>query len=128
LTLIDPWTARGLMPLIAFGYINRALIPTTQRGAADMPIRAWKPLPLVAVAVATLLGGVAVMKVRAADPQPPASVTIFVNKSMSGASLATALNKEHARWNDKGYTFAAMDSYIEDGDLQGMWVTYTKRP
>ena len=93
-----------------------------------MPIRAWKPVSLAAVAVATLIVGLTVLKVKAADSQPPAAVTVFINKSMSGSSLAEALNKEHAKWNEKGYAFAAMDSYIEDGDLQGMWVTYVKRP
>jgi hypothetical protein len=93
-----------------------------------MHMRTWKPFSLAALAVATLIVGVAVMKARAADSQPPPAVTIFINKSMSGSSLADALNKEHVKWNEKGYAFAAMDSYIEDGDLQGMWVTYTKRP
>ena len=55
-----------------------------------MSIRFRKPMPLVAAAFACSLGGIAVMKVKAADPPPPAAVTIFVNKSMSGASLAAA--------------------------------------
>ena len=93
-----------------------------------MHTRAWKAFPVAAVAVTTLIVGIAFITVRAADSPPPAAVTIFVNKTMSGSSLAEALNKEHVKWNEKGYTFAAMDSYIEDGDLQGMWVTYTKRP
>lgn len=93
-----------------------------------MYTRIWKPFSLAALVAATLIVGVAVMKVRAADSQPPAAVTVFINKSMSGSSLAEALNKEHVKWNQKGYAFAAMDSYIEDGDLQGMWVTYVKRP
>jgi hypothetical protein len=81
---------------------------------------------LAAIAIATLVGSAAIMRVRAADSTPPAAVTIFVKKGMSGSSVADAVNKAHAEWYAKGYTFAAMDSYIEDGDLEGMWVTYVK--
>lgn len=91
-----------------------------------MHIRKWHPYILAAVAIATLVASVAVITARAAESAPPAAVTIFVNKAMSGSSVADALNKAHAEWYAKGYTFAAMDSYIEDGDLEGMWVTYTK--
>jgi hypothetical protein len=91
-----------------------------------MNIRNWHSITLAAVAIATLAGSAAMITVRAADSVPPAAVTIFVKKGMSGSSVADALNRAHAEWYAKGYTFAAMDSYIEDGDLEGMWVTYTK--
>jgi hypothetical protein len=91
-----------------------------------MHIRKWNPYVPTALVIAALLAGAAVIKVRAADSSPPAAVTIFVNKGASGSSVADAVNKAHAEWYAKGYTFAAMDSYIEDGDLEGMWVTYTK--
>ena len=91
-----------------------------------MNIRNWNSYIPAALAIATLVVGVAVIKVRAAESTPPAAITIFVNKGASGSSVADAVNKAHAEWYAKGYTFAAMDSYIEDGDLEGMWVTYIK--
>ena len=90
--------------------------------------RNWSRCALGAVAIVTLVVGAAVIQVRAADSPPPAAVTIFVNKGMSGKSVADALNKMHADWYAKGYTFSAMESYIEDGDLEGMWVTYVRGP
>ena len=90
-----------------------------------MHIRKSHPYTLTAVAIAMLVVSAAVITVRASESAPPAAVTIFVNKGMTGSSVADALNKAHAEWYAKGYTFAAMDSYIEDGDLEGMWVTYT---
>jgi hypothetical protein len=91
-----------------------------------MHSRNWNLYTLAAIAIATLIISFEVMTVRAADTSAPAAVTIFVNKGASGSSVADAVNKAHAEWYAKGYTFVAMDSYIEDGDLQGMWVTYTK--
>jgi len=93
-----------------------------------MHSRVWKLNSLAAIAIATLSVGVAGIKVRAADSPSPAAVTVFISKGMGGSGLANALNKEHVQWYEKGYTFVAMDSYIEDGDLQGMWVTYIKKP
>ena len=91
-----------------------------------MAMRTWNSYFPAALAIVMLVTGVAVIKVRAAESSPPAAVTIFVSKGASGSSVADAVNKAHAEWYAKGYTFAAMDSYIEDGDLEGMWVTYTK--
>ena len=93
-----------------------------------MQNRIWNAYSLAMVAIAVLMVGAAMIKVRAADSPPPATVTTFVNKGLSGKSVADALNRTHAEWYAKGYSFAAMDSYIEDGDLEGMWVTYVKRP
>jgi hypothetical protein len=92
-----------------------------------MHTRNWHSYIFAAVAIATLLVGATVIKVQASDSPPPAAVTIFINKGLSGSSVADALNKAHSEWYAKGYIFAAMDSYIEDGDLEGMWVTYTKQ-
>ena len=91
-----------------------------------MKFRNWHSYTLAVAAIATLLVSSAVITVRAAESAPPAAVTVFVNKGMSGSSVADALNKAHAEWYAKGYIFAGMDAYIEDGDLEGMWVTYTK--
>jgi hypothetical protein len=91
-----------------------------------MHSRNWNAYTLIAIAVATLIISFEVMTVRAADSTPPAAVTVFIKAGASGSSVADAVNKSHAEWYAKGYTFAAMDSYIEDGDLEGMWVTYTK--
>ena len=82
--------------------------------------------PVYPYRLATLAVSAAVITVRAAEEPAPAAVTIFVTKGMTGSTVAGALNKAHAEWYAKGYTFAAMDSYIEDCDLEGIWVTYTK--
>jgi hypothetical protein len=116
-----------LITTIEIEYITLAAV-SNHTGVAAMHSRAWKPFSVAAIAVATLMVGVAVIKVRAADSPSPAAVTIFISKGMGGSGVANALNKEHVQWYEKGYTFAAMDSYIEDGDLQGMWVTYIKKP
>ena len=66
-----------------------------------MHIRKSHPYTLTAVAIAMLVVSAAVITVRASESAPPAAVTIFVNKGMTGSSVADALNKAHAEWYAK---------------------------
>jgi len=76
-----------------------------------------------AIAVATISMAAESEKVEAA---PPGVVTVFLSKGIGGKSTADAVNKLHVQWLAKGYTFVELDPYIEDGDLEGLWVTYKK--
>ena len=40
------------------------------------------------------------------------------------ASFSEKVNKMHAEMEAKGFKFAAMQIYVEDGDMQGAFVTY----
>lgn len=51
--------------------------------------------------------------------------TVWVDgKGQSG--FAEKLNKTHAEMAAKGWKFAALTVYDEDGDMQGVFVTYTR--
>lgn len=76
----------------------------------------------VAVGVFATHAGVA----RAAAP--PDAVTVFVDATfgMRKDHLAKQLTKSHASYAAKGYHFAGMQAYNENGDLQGLFVTYVR--
>jgi hypothetical protein len=65
----------------------------------------------------------------AADKIPPAQnvITKFVNKGSASAVLA-AMNKLHAEMEAQGWVYSDMAVYTEDGDLEGLFVTYIKTP
>lgn len=80
---------------------------------------------LLAAGVATLAifaAGVA----GAADNGPPATIrTVWVDGKGKG-SMADKVNKVHAEMAAKGWRFVDLDVYIENGDMQGMFVTYQR--
>jgi hypothetical protein len=80
---------------------------------------------LLAAGVATLAifgAGLAV----AADKGPPATIkTVWLNGKGQG-SMADSVNKLHADMAAKGWKFVDLEIYTENGDMQGMFVTYQR--
>ena len=69
----------------------------------------------------------------AASPGPKAcpglqASTVFVSDKTGSRQKGSAseLSKTHKTEQDQGWDFADMETYIEDGDLQGFFVTYTR--
>jgi len=57
-----------------------------------------------------------------------AAVTIWVDASWGfrNQGAANDLNRAHQAFAVHGYKVASVESYIENGDLQGFFVTYQK--
>jgi len=51
--------------------------------------------------------------------------TVFVD-GHGQSSFADKVNKTHAEMAAKGWKFASLDVYTENGDMQGAFVTYTR--
>ena len=69
----------------------------------------------------------------AASPGPKAcprlqASTVFVADKTGSRQKGSAseLSKTHKTAQDQGWDFADLETYIEDGDLQGFFVTYTR--
>jgi hypothetical protein len=59
------------------------------------------------------------------DPIPQNTTTVWLDgKGQSGFS--GKLNKLHADMEAKGLKFTDMEVYVEDGDMQGAFVTYVR--
>jgi hypothetical protein len=82
-------------------------------------------LPLVATFAFCFLCGAPNATFAKDPPQATSIVTVYVRGS-SGSGIAEDMNKMHAKMEQQGWKFAAMALHHEDGDVQGMWVTYTK--
>lgn len=56
------------------------------------------------------------------------AVTVFVDATYGFRKdhMARKLTKSHAEYAAKGYHFAQMVAYDENGDLQGFFVTYVR--
>lgn len=65
----------------------------------------------------------------AADKESaPATIkTVFVS-GHGESSMADKVNKMHAEMAAKGWKFADLDIYIENSDMQGIFVTYVREP
>jgi len=72
----------------------------------------------------TLLAGTS--PVRAADADANATaMTVWVN-GHGQKSMADKANKMHAEMAAKGWRFKDLEVYIENGDMQGLFVTYVR--
>jgi hypothetical protein len=66
-------------------------------------------------------------------PQPvtgltgAAAVTVFVDRGPEKVKAAELLTKLHAAMAVRGYTFADLEPYEENADLEGWRVTYVAR-
>lgn len=58
----------------------------------------------------------------------PESITVYCDVNMLGRknTAAEKLTKLHAQKATEGYTFANLQTYTENGDIQGFFVTYTR--
>jgi hypothetical protein len=53
--------------------------------------------------------------------------TVFVG-GHGESSMADKVNKMHAEMAAKGWKFADLDIYVENSDMQGIFVTYVREP
>lgn len=61
------------------------------------------------------------------DPAPAKNtVTVFISKG-GASSVIKAANEMHAKMEAEGWKYADMNVYIENGDLQGLFVTYVRQ-
>jgi predicted TIM-barrel enzyme len=81
---------------------------------------------ILGAAAALVAGVLAVQPAVAAEPEAAKlTTTVFVGKGNSSA-VTKALNKMHAQMEAQGWSYADMGVYTEDGDLQGIFVTYVR--
>jgi hypothetical protein len=80
-----------------------------------------------AAAVLTLLAGSG--PALAADDISPSTTATTVWVDGGGQdSMANKTNKVHAEMTAKGWRFANLEVYTEDGDMKGIFVTYVRDP
>lgn len=72
--------------------------------------------------------GISMVTSAHASDSPAQSVTVFVDATFGFRKdhMARQLSKSHREYAAKGYHFADMEAYDENGDLQGFFVTYTR--
>ncbi len=77
---------------------------------------------------ATVLALAAVPSHARDKDAPPAKnvVTVYVKKGSPGG-LEREINKLHAKMEAEGWSYQDLGVYTEDGDLEGLFVTYVKR-
>jgi hypothetical protein len=81
---------------------------------------------LGAAAAALLSGVLGAQPALAAEPEAAKTITtVFVGKGSAG-SVTKAINKLHAKMEAEGWTYSDMEVYVEDGDLEGIFVTYVR--
>ncbi len=81
---------------------------------------------ILGAAAALVVGVLAAQPAVAAEPEAAKlTTTVFVNKG-NASSVTKALNKLHAKMELEGWTYADMEVYTEDGDLEGIFVTYVR--
>lgn len=63
-----------------------------------------------------------------ASDRSPESITVFVDATFGFRKdhMARQLSSSHADYEARGYHFADMEPYTENGDLVGFFVTYTR--
>ncbi|GHA70909.1 hypothetical protein [Cognatilysobacter bugurensis] len=93
--------------------------------------------PLIALALATSFGAPAKASLFDKKPEDVAAeaaragmqdVSIWVDVSWGfrNQGAANNLNRSHQVFAAKGYRVLSVEPYIENGDLQGFFVTYRK--
>ena len=83
------------------------------------------------LAAATLIATMTIVPaIRAADSPPPAmpaaAVTVYVGMSLGKNAAAKEINAMHAKMEKDGWRFADLEAQTENGDTEGVWLTYTK--
>ena len=63
----------------------------------------------------------------AADDKAATAKTVWLD-GKGQSSMADKVNKLHAEMAAKGWSFASLEVYTEDGDMQGLFVTYVRDP
>ena len=63
----------------------------------------------------------------AADPpMPTTAVTVYVGMPFGKSAGAKDVNAMHAKMEKDGWRFADLETNNENGDTEGVWLTYTK--
>ncbi len=95
-----------------------------------------KPSYLASLLLAAVLAGTGSILLTHADPvqattasAPADTVTVFVDATFGFRKkhMASQLSKSHAEYAARGYRYVDMAPYNENGDLVGVFVTYTRR-
>jgi len=60
------------------------------------------------------------------EPPPAQNVTTVWVGGKGQTQFAEKSNEMHAAMEAKGWKFADMEIYTEDGDMQGAFITYTR--
>ena len=64
---------------------------------------------------------------HAADqPMPTATTTVYVGMSLGKKAGAKDINEMHTKMEKDGWRFADLEAQTENGDTEGVWLTYTK--
>jgi hypothetical protein len=80
---------------------------------------------LMAAAALACLGGSIGMAADKSPQEAKGIRTLFVEKG-SASSVLKAINALHAKMEAQGWRYQDMSVYTEDGDLEGVFVTYTR--
>ena len=80
-----------------------------------------KSFVTAAIAALSLASGLA----HAQDKAPATAKTVWLD-GKGQSSMADKVNKMHAEMAAKGWKFASLEVYTEDGDMQGLFVTYVR--
>jgi ABC-type glycerol-3-phosphate transport system substrate-binding protein len=84
--------------------------------------------PLVAVTLVAALA--AASAALAADQAAPATaataVTVYISMHYGKKSAAKDMNAMHEKMEKDGWRFADLETNSENGDTEGVWITYVK--
>ncbi|MCP4656930.1 MAG: hypothetical protein GY856_16085 [bacterium] len=99
-------------------------------------LRRGGPIPVVLALVVGLVFGLNQPAAEADKDTPPAlaaasgqvaqTVWIDVGPGSRKQGAARKLSESHQRYARQGWTFADFEPYLENGDLEGFWVTYVR--
>lgn len=61
-------------------------------------------------------------------PLPP-TITVYLDVDLGGRTKGAArkLTEMHTQYHQRGYELLDVDLYVEDGDLEGFFVTYRQK-
>lgn len=95
------------------------------------------PLTVASLLLAGVIGTVGTIALTHVDPvqagtasvDAPETVTVFIDAhfGMRKDHLAGQLTRSHADFAARGYHYVDMAPYNENGDLVGVFVTYSRR-
>jgi hypothetical protein len=91
-----------------------------------MPAKRFRPMFLPCLLACAMVGGGAPLAAAADAESATNTRTVFIDKGSAG-SVVKALNKSHAKMEADGWTYVDMGVYTEDGDLEGIFVTYVRK-
>lgn len=112
---MSPSTAKARRTLVSTSAASLLLALAALGAQAQSPATSPVPATLPAAAVAAPAGWTK-------------ATTVFVNTvlgSRTGGS-AKRINESHAEMEAKGWRFMSLETYTENGDLVGFFVTYVK--